>query len=238
VTDLKISGALGLAPVVINMSQGGTLPDAMELAAIDRAIANGIVCVAAAGNDADAGMHYPATYAPVISAGASGWVRQWPLDGPTIFAWVLRDVPEADVLEHFITPFSAWELPGRDLDVVAPGLAVAVPFTVDGSQVDYAYFGGTSAASPHLAGVAALMLQKNPGLSAGQVEAILEATAMPMPPDCRTTIMAFLGNGQLPSLGNQFFHAQFFPVSFCWGANVAGHGLLQAGAALAATPLP
>jgi len=34
-------------------------------------------------------------------------------------------------------------------------------------------------ASPHVAGIAALMLQKNPGLRQSEVEGILERTAIP-----------------------------------------------------------
>jgi subtilisin family serine protease len=43
---------------VINASWGGPSPDAMIEAAINYAIANGVVFVAAAGNEADAGMRY------------------------------------------------------------------------------------------------------------------------------------------------------------------------------------
>src|SRR5512140_1393761 len=66
VADLKASGKLGSAPVVINMSLGGPSLDAMEKAAIDYAISNGVLVVAAAGNEGTAGMGYPGAYAPVI----------------------------------------------------------------------------------------------------------------------------------------------------------------------------
>ena len=42
-------------------------------------------------------------------------------------------------------------------------------------------FCGTSAAAPHAAGVAALILEANPDLSPGQVRAALQATARPVP---------------------------------------------------------
>src|SRR4029453_290106 len=54
-----------------------------------------------------------------------------------------------------------------------------------GGIVDYTFGGGTRTASPHVAGIAALMLQKNPGLTAAQIEQILENTALPLPPGCR-----------------------------------------------------
>ncbi len=62
IADLKADGALGDAPVVINMSLGGPVLDAMEKAAIDYAIGQGVVIVAAAGNAGPAGMSFPAAY--------------------------------------------------------------------------------------------------------------------------------------------------------------------------------
>jgi subtilisin family serine protease len=236
VTNLKLSGALGDARVVINMSQGGFAPDFPERAAIDRAISNGIVYVAAAGNEAEQGMRYPGAHASVISAGATSWVRAAPLDDPTLYAWVTRDVPEADASEHVIAPFSAWELPGQDLDVAAPGFVVPVAFTADG-RVDYSFFVGTSASTPHVTGVVALLLQKNPTLTAAQIETILESTAMPLPPACRDARFGGVGPGPLPTLRNQFMSAFWSPLHYCWPAEQAS-GLLQADAALAATPLP
>ena len=77
VADIKVSGTLGNAPVVINLSLGGFGDDVTLVGpAIDYAIAHGVVVVAAAGNEADAGMRFPGRYAPVISAGATGWVEQ------------------------------------------------------------------------------------------------------------------------------------------------------------------
>lgn len=77
-TDLKLRG---YAPMVINMSLGGDELSTLEKDAIDRAIANGVVVVAAAGNEGEAGMHFPGGYAPVISAGSAGWTAEW-LDTP------------------------------------------------------------------------------------------------------------------------------------------------------------
>ena len=49
----------------------------LEKAAIDYAIAKGVIIVASAGNEGDAGMGYPGAYAPVISVAASGWIGEW-----------------------------------------------------------------------------------------------------------------------------------------------------------------
>ncbi len=66
---------------------------------------------------------------------------------------------------------------GPELELVAPGnlIASTVPFTNA-----YAYADGTSMATPHVSGVAALVFSKNPNLSADTVRAILDATAIDM----------------------------------------------------------
>ena len=61
-------------------------------------------------------------------------------------------------------------------------------------------------ASPHVAGIVALMAQKKPALTAGEAESILKSTAIP------------------------------FPLSSPWGADATGAGLITADAALALTP--
>lgn len=56
---------------------------------------------------------------------------------------------------------------------------------VDASGATYCYLQGTSMASPHAAGVAALIKSVRPGLAPGAVAALLESTADPIacPPD-------------------------------------------------------
>jgi subtilisin family serine protease len=238
-TDLKVDGHLGNSPLVINQS-GSTPANDLMRAAIDYAIAHGVVVVAAAGNSGTNGMSFPARYAPVISAGATGWVGEFPPEDPTLIQWILNDVAEGDPLQHFIAPFSAWELPGQDLDVLAPGAFVPVPgsFGVVGI-VDYTFGGGTSLASPHVAGIAALMLQKNPGLTAAEIEQILENTALSLPPGCRNVRVAESGPGHRWSFRFlDLVNISLFNATVCWNASPAGHGLVQADAALAATPLP
>jgi subtilisin family serine protease len=222
VADLKVSGALGVAPVVINMSLGGPSLDAVEKAAIDYAERVGVIVVAAAGNEGDAGMGYPGAYPPVISAAASGWVGEWQpgSDGNTRNWWFADDVRDPTrAADFYITDFSSREKAGQDLDVAAPGSWVVGPFQLQSGQTSYFFLGGTSMASPHVAGIAALMVQKNPSLNAAEVEAILESTAIALAPGCRTVAQ--------PSGP---------PQQFCWGADATGAGLATASAALAATP--
>jgi subtilisin family serine protease len=216
------------------MSLGGPGFDVLQAAAIDHAIANGVVVVASAGNVGYEGMTFPARHPPVISAAAAGWVAQWPPDDPTRVEWLLRDVPESDPLQYFVWFFSSRALAGEDLDVAAPGGMVAAPMTVNG-KVEYTLFDGMSAASPYVAGVAALMLQKNPSLTQVQIESILESTALPLPSGCHDLTAAGLGPGDFPTFGDDA-NVHYFGTTYRWDSTATGAGLLQVDAALDATP--
>ncbi len=216
VADLKKSGALGTAPVVINMSLGGPSLDAMEKAAVDYAIEQGVLIVAAAGNEGNAGMGYPGAYAPVISVAASGWVGEWKATS----WWRTKDVAEPTIAADFyITDFSSRQKTGQQLDVAAPGSWIVGPYQTNSGQTSYYYLGGTSMASPHVAGIVALMLQKNPALVQSQAEAILKTTAVPLPAGCRNVTDSSGATAEI-----------------CWGSDATGSGLVTADAALAAVP--
>ena len=214
VTDLA-RGPLAGKPVVINMSLGGPSLDAVEKAAIDYAVANGVIVVAAAGNEGEAGMGYPGAYEPVISAAASGWTGEWT---PNSTWWRTKDVADPTAAADFyITDFSSRQKPGQDLDVAAPGSWTVGPYQLQSGKTSYFFLGGTSMASPHVAGIAALMMQKSPTLNQAQVENILETTAIPLPPGCRNVVD--------PNVG---------PTKYCWAADASGAGLTTADRALAA----
>ena len=174
VADLK-AGPLANYPVVINMSLGGPELDAMEKEAIDYAIEMGVIIVASAGNEGEAGMGYPGAYEPVISVAAAGWLGEWLASN----WWYAIDDPEpTDPLNFYITDFSSRELPGQDLDVAAPGSWVVGPYQLQSGKISYYYLGGTSMASPHVAGLVALMQEKYAALTAAEAEEILESTAL------------------------------------------------------------
>ena len=215
VTDLA-RGPLAGHPVVINMSLGGPQLDAVEKAAVDYAVANGVIVVASAGNEGEAGMGFPGAYAPVISVAASGWTGEW-TTGDNQWWRTLNVADPTSASDFYITDFSSREKAGQDLDVAAPGSWVVGPFQNQSGNISYFFLGGTSMASPHVAGIAALMMQKNPALRQAQVETILETSAIPLAPGCRKVVD--------PNVGL---------TEFCWREDATGAGLATANAALAA----
>lgn len=206
-------------PVVINMSLGGSALDAVEQEAIDYAISKGVIIVASAGNSGEAGMGFPGAYEPVISVAASGYVGEWyPTAGGAW--WYQMNVAEpTNPAQFYITDFSSRQKEDQDLDVAAPGSYIVGPYQVNSGQLSYYFLGGTSMASPHVAGIVALMAQKEPGLTALEAEDILTSTAIYLAPGCRT-LYTSAGTTEV----------------VCWDADATGSGLATADAALNAVP--
>ena len=220
VADLK-AGPLAGSPMVINMSLGGPTLDAAEQAAMDYAIGKGVIIVAAAGNEGDAGMGYPGAYAPVISVAATGWTGQWLAgpDGNPNNWWNADDVADpTKASDFYIADFSSRQKAGQQLDVAAPGSWTVGPYQVNSGQLSYYYLSGTSMASPHVAGIVALMCQKKPSLTAAAAESILKSTAIALPPGSRTVA--------LPGGATEVQ---------TWGSDATGAGMATADAALKGT---
>ncbi len=231
VANLKATGAIG--PAVINMSLGSPVPDPLEQACIDYAISKGVIIVASAGNRGASGMGYPGGYPEVISAGASGWTSEWFKDGSgnVVRTWWTANVPEQDVYDiaahTYVCSFSSRQKPGQDLDVLAPGSWVVGPYLnqgaahppvwANGVPGQYYFLGGTSMASPHVAGTVALMLEVHPDLTAAEAESILETTAIDILP----------GSAVVNNPAGT-------PTIFTWGPDAVGDGFLQTDAAVAA----
>jgi subtilisin family serine protease len=211
-------GPLAGHPLVVNNSWGSAVNDPLTEAAVNFALSKGVLLVFGAGNAGEAGMSFPAALPQVISAAASGWTQEWTSDT----WWFGTDVPEPTSAEDFyITDFSSRQLTGQDLDVAAPGSWVVGPFQTQRGKASYFFVGGTSQATPHVTGTVALMLQKNPNLTEAQAESIIESSAIPLAAGCRSVILV-PGGTQAEEI--------------CWEANAAGAGLLDAAAAVAATP--
>lgn len=150
---------------VINLSLGGVgACDSTMQKAINAVRARGAVVVVAAGNEnADAAQSSPASCAGVITVAAVG-----------------RSGGKASYSNYgSVVSIAAPGGDGADgiLSTVDTGLTAPVS---DG----YANFMGTSMATPHVSGVAALMLSKNPSLTPDELAARLKASARPFPATC------------------------------------------------------
>jgi serine protease len=154
---------------VINMSLGGSgACDTTTQAAINSARSRGTVVVVAAGNsNANAANYSPSSCAGVIAVAAVG-----------------RTGGKAYYSNY-----------GAVVDVAAPGgdmstgTANGIYSTLNaGSSTpgadSYAYYQGTSMATPHVVGVVALMLAKNPALTPDEVETRLKASTRAFPATC------------------------------------------------------
>jgi bacillopeptidase F len=130
---------------------------------LDACEAAGIVIIFSAGNEASTGLRRPADRATddfrtFAVAAVDGNNPAWPIAGfssrgPT-----------------FCTPGGGAAIKP---DISAPGVDVRSAFDGGG----YGFFSGTSMASPHINGVAALMREANPDISVEQIKQIIYDTA-------------------------------------------------------------
>ncbi len=140
---------------VINMSLGAPFPDSVTQRACEYAAKKGVTIVAAAGNSGEEGVSYPAAFPECIAVSAVG--------------------PTGD-----LAPYSSW---GAAVGIAAPGGdkthgdegGVLQNTVLDGVD-DYYAFQGTSMATPHVAGVAALIVSQGVRDPA-EVRATLERSA-------------------------------------------------------------
>ena len=144
---------------IINMSLGGPRSSATVQAAVDAARAEGVIVVAAAGNENTSAPSFPAAYAGVISVSAVG-----------------LDLKRA--------PYSNF---GSTIDIAAPGGDTSVDrngdsfadgvlstlFDDTSGKFSYVFYQGTSMAAPHIAGVLALMRGANPALTPTVIDQLI-----------------------------------------------------------------
>lgn len=155
---------------VINMSLGGGGScDSTSQAAINTARSNGTVVIVAAGNEnQNASNSNPANCSGVVTVAATN-----------------RNGGRAYYSNY-----------GSVVDVAAPGGELTQSTSINGilstlnagstspGADNYSFYQGTSMATPHVAGVAALMFGAEPSLTPDQVESMLKSTARSFPSSC------------------------------------------------------
>jgi Subtilase family/Bacterial Ig domain/Peptidase inhibitor I9 len=158
-------------PTVVNMSLGearseGTGCNSSPLhQSICELTEAGIVVVAAIGNDSSNGSNfYPAAFPETIAVSAFTDLDGTPAATGCQFKF--------DVLFQCDETLASFTNYGPKVDVAAPGTWINST-TLGGG---YGLNSGTSMASPHVAGVAALVLGANPGLLPAEVKDILRTT--------------------------------------------------------------
>lgn len=154
---------------IISMSLGGKCRggpfsgcNTLE-AAVNFAWQAGALLVAAAGNSGTSGTEYPAKFANVIAVAAS----------------------DADDQRASFSNYGDVAAPGVNVLGAFPDCDGGETFALQGNglECDYDYGSGTSASTPVVAGVAALVWGAHPGLSNAQVRNLLESTAEDLPGD-------------------------------------------------------
>ena len=120
---------------------------------------NGAVIVAAAGNDGDGTLNYPAAYPEVVSVAATD---------------------NRDQRASFSNA-------NADVEIAAPGVNVLSSYNDGG----YRQLSGTSMATPHVAGVTALIRSRYPSLTAAQIVAKLDGAVDDLGPAGRDASFGF-----------------------------------------------
>ena len=149
---------------VINLSFGGNDSEIERLDAIRYAESKGVIVVSAAGNSSNGRPNLPSRLANEVGIAVGSITRNRQLSdfsnhaGPAVINYVVA--PGGD---------------GGQSD--AEDIYSTVPLSLN--NVAYRYFFGTSMATPHVAGVVALMLQANPNLTPAEIKKIIVTTANP-----------------------------------------------------------
>src|SRR5207247_2615913 len=146
------------------------------------------------------------------------------VDGTTIVEVVTSN---ADFLAGFSsrgpTPYTFLIKP----DITAPGVNVLSSVFNADYEPEYAFFSGTSMATPHTAGSAALLLASHPGWSPQQVKSALVNTAdrpvkNPAPPGNPLTSPLSRGGGRINVASADGTPATLSPSSVSFGVSTGG----------------
>lgn len=126
---------------IISMSLGGDSKSSLITNAVDYAVENNVLVVAAAGNDGPTigSIDYPGAYVKVVAVGAIDQSKNVP-------SWSSRGINDGDyVVEE------------KEVEFGAPGVSVESTWNNGG----YNIISGTSMATPHISGMAAKLWQGN-----------------------------------------------------------------------------
>jgi thermitase len=142
---------------VINLSLGGSSPSLAFDEAIQYALNEGVVVVACMMNENNSVSYYPAAYPGVIAVGATN--------------------PNDTRANPFFWSSTSGSCFGNHISVRAPGNFIyGLNFN---SNTNYnSYWGGTSQAAPHVAGLAALLLAQDESRTPAQIKQIIEETSI------------------------------------------------------------
>ncbi|MFG1667112.1 S8 family serine peptidase [Streptomyces sp. Y7] len=154
---------------VINMSLGGGgACSTATQSAINAAVNRGTTVVVAAGNsNANASGYSPASCSNVISVAATD--RQG----------------NRSYYSNYGTVVDIAAPGGETNSVTANGILSTLNSGAQGpSSESYDYYQGTSMASPHVAGLAALMKSANPALTPAQIESAIKTNSRALPGTC------------------------------------------------------
>ncbi|HVT39225.1 MAG TPA: S8 family serine peptidase [Gemmatimonadaceae bacterium] len=151
---------------IINMSLGGGFNSSALANAVTAATNAGSLIIASAGNSSTFSPSYPASYPEVVSVVALGPDMQ------------LASYTNVGGTVSLAAPGGSFRFPGI-------GGVLSSTWNFVAGLPNYAYYAGTSMASPHVAGVAALLLGANPGMTNTQLRARLQNTAVPLGPPGR-----------------------------------------------------
>lgn len=167
-----IEWAIGQSVDIINISSGYPNHNQEIYDLIEIGTENDILFVAANGNtDESSVIDYPARYSEVISV-----------------ASVSQD-------ENGDWVRSSTSLSGEETELSAPGQGILGPWTDNG----YHTLSGTSQATPHVTGIAALLMQQNPGMSASSIRSLMQQEAIDLQQPGRDQATGF-GLVQFPSV--------------------------------------